>query len=128
MKSTFLYCLLVLFYAFSSCTKDKDSPQIDVVEPDELVEVAGGEELHIEAVFSDDRGLKSYKIYLTDLAGEQMALFPLSYEDDIEGKSYQFHEHEHVPDGFSAEACLWFEVTDQEGKVSQEKKTIKILN
>lgn len=119
MKTKLFIIGLVTVAAIStSCKKDKQDPTIEVTTPDEHSEHTWGSEVHINANFEDDQGLKSYTVMVTDADGNHDHAFDFMKTGDISGVSYTFHEHFVVPD--SAEHMRWinFSVTDAEDKTA----------
>lgn len=113
--------------ALVSCKKDKENPTITIAEPADHSEHLWGAEMHVEATFEDDRELKSYHIHIGNETGDHMPEFDVEFEGDISGKSYDFHEHVVVPDSIGAEYYLHFEVTDAEGKSTEQKLMLHFM-
>jgi hypothetical protein len=110
-----------------SCKKDKENPTIVIAEPANHSDHLWGTEVHIEATFEDDQNLKSYHIHIGNEAGAHMSEFEVEFEGDITGKTYDFHEHFMVPDSIESVYYLHLEVTDAEGKSSEEKLMLHFM-
>lgn len=128
MKSILKITLAVFaVFILVSCKKDKENPTITIVEPMDHEEFAWGDELHVEAIFEDDRELMSYHIHLGNEAGDPAPEFNVDFSGTLSGKSYSFHEHAIVPDSVETIYYLHFEVTDVEGKITTQKLMLHFM-
>ena len=122
-----LSMIAMLLVVVTSCKKDKESPSIVISEPANHSEHMMGSEIHIEAVFSDDRDLASYKVYIGTEEGALTPEFDVQYNGTISGKVYEFHEYFMVPTSIEMVYYLHFEVTDAEGKSTTEKVMLHFM-
>ena len=123
MKNRKIIILTAILFAtaFTSCKKDKEDPVITVSTPEEHTEHLWGAEVHINASFTDDRGLKNYEVLLGDESGSHDHDFDFEKTGDISGVSYDFHEHFVVPDSAMTMRWVHFSVTDMEDKTTTIK-------
>lgn len=122
MKSIFNIAFAVtIILSLVSCKKDKENPTITIAEPINHSHLHWGDEVHIECTFADDRALASYHIHIGTELGTHTPEFDIEFSGDIDGKSYDFHEHFVAPDSIEMVYYLHFEVTDDEGKITTEK-------
>lgn len=117
-KKHFFTGLTIAVTSLISCKKDKENPVITIETPAEHSNHLWGSEVHLNATFTDDQGLKSYEVLLGNEAGDHDHMFDFHLMGDISGTSHALHEHFMVPD--SAEMMRWlhFTVTDMEDKTT----------
>lgn len=123
IQKQIIFATLILTFglSFSSCKKDKENPTITVESPTEHSEHKWGDQVHVEATFSDDRGLKKYSVIMGDTDGNHLHSFDFEKTGEISGKMYDFHEHFVVPNSAEMMAWLHFSVTDEEDKTTTKK-------
>lgn len=121
LEITIPMLLLTLFFSFTSCKKDKEDPTITIETPAEHSVHKWGDQVHVEATFEDDRGLKNYHVLLGDANGNHLHSFDFENSGTISGLTYDFHEHFTVPDSAEMMAWLYFTVTDEENKTGTQK-------
>jgi uncharacterized membrane protein len=64
-KTLFNLTLIVLFFGLMGCTQDEvdtEKPVIEIIKPHDHAEFNPGEEIQVEIEFSDNVGLKEFKI------------------------------------------------------------------
>lgn len=117
---------LLMAVSFSSCKKDVDDEAPIIVEfTVDNATVAAGNEIHADLDFSDNEGLKSYKIDIHDAFDGHThgkTGTPWSYQEtvDISGKSFSDHKHIDVPvDAASGPYHFIVTVLDEEGNQSE---------
>lgn len=121
MKTTVILAIATFSFLTTSCKKDKENPTITVNEPEMHTHFNWGEEVHIEATFSDDRGLKNYTVMIGDEAGTMDETINFMETGTTEELSFEFHEHLVVPNDAPMMAWIHFTVTDAEDKVTTLK-------
>lgn len=122
-KEYILFTVLILtfFVTFTSCKKNKEAPSIKVETPNQHAKHNWGDEVHIEASFTDDSGLASYTVTMGDKDGVENTAFGLMEKGKISGTTYEFHEHFTVPDSAPEMAWIHFTVTDVENETTTKK-------
>ena len=123
-KSIFIIAIAFVAVSLTSCKKDKEDPTISVVEPDDHQHFIWGEEVHVEANFTDDQALKSYDVSIQDDAGNISTDFNFHYTGDLEGATGYFHEHAIVPDSCMSMGYVSFTISDMEDKTVTEKRMV----
>lgn len=122
MKNRIVFvALAIVSIGLTSCKKDKEDPTISITTPAEHSTHNWGDEVHINATFADDRGLKSYEVMVGDEAGMHDHMFDFHKSGTAEGLSYDFHEHFMVPDSAMMMRWVHFTVTDAEDKTASQK-------
>jgi len=122
MKNIFMFATIALLStSILSCKKDKENPVITVSTPDNHTGFKWGDQVHVEAMFTDDRELKSYKVFVGDADGNHDHDISFMEEGTATEESYEFHEHFMVPDSAPGMAYIYFEVTDAEDKMTTEQ-------
>lgn len=127
MKAIHGFAIAVAACALIACKKDKEAPSITINQPANHSEHTWGSEVHVEVVFSDDRELKSYRIHIGNEAGDPAPEFSVEFTGDLDGTSYDFHEHFVVPDAVESVYYLHFSVTDAEGKSATDKRMLHFM-
>lgn len=114
MKTKLVYLFSITASLFlASCSEDDDAivdtqaPEISIVEPHDEEEIAPGGEVHIDALFTDNVELASYKIEIhnafddhTHSVLKQTAQDnPWSYSEifEIPAGRTSFEAHDHIP-------------------------------
>ena len=114
-------------FLLTGCNKDKENPEVVVTSPAEHSEVHHGDEVHIDATFTDDQELASYHMEIGDAAGEHIHDFDVHLEGNISGATYDFHTDVTIPDSLDVdEFFLHFTVTDAEGKTGTASHALHI--
>lgn len=116
-----LLALALTSIGITSCKKDKEDPTISITTPTEHSTHKWGNEVHINATFSDDQGLKSYEVMVGDEAGAHDHMFDFHKSGTAEGLTHDFHEHFMVPDSAMTMRWIHFTVTDAEDKTASQK-------
>ncbi|MFD1551662.1 hypothetical protein DNU06_02835 [Putridiphycobacter roseus] len=125
MKNIFMFATIALLStSIVSCNKDKENPTIVVSTPENHTTFKWGEEVHVEATFTDDTELKSYKVFVGDADGNHNHDIGFMEEGTTTETSYEFHEHFMIPDSVASMAYIYFEVTDAEEKTTTEQVMI----
>jgi hypothetical protein len=120
-KTTYLFALLTLALSFTSCKKDKEDPTITVSTPAAQSVHLYENEVHIDATFEDDQGLKSYTVMVGDADGTMLTAFDFMETGTISGLTYNFHDHFSVPTDGPMMAWIYFTVVDAEDKSITKK-------
>ena len=99
----FLIGLLVL----TGCQEeDKENPRVTVLSPAVSSNYHFGDEVHVEALFEDDKELASYTMWVGDINGDPIPGFSFEEEGGASGKSQTVHSVVILPD--SLDTSLWF--------------------
>lgn len=109
---------LTLSLTTTSCKKDKEDPTITVNTPAQHTTYNWGQEVHVDATFADDKGLKSYVVTVVDADGNHIHAFNFMETGETKEASYGFHEHFVVPTDAPEMAWVQFTVTDGEDKTA----------
>ncbi|NOQ75008.1 MAG: DUF4625 domain-containing protein [Crocinitomix sp.] len=117
-KITVILAIAALSFTSTSCKKDKEDPTITVSTPAQHSHFNWGDEVHIEADFADDRGLKDYAVMMVDADGNHLSTIDFMKTGTTSELTYEFHEHFVVPDSAPMMAWVQFTVTDAEDKAA----------
>lgn len=116
-----LLAIATLSFGTTSCKKDKEDPTITVNEPAQHTHFNWGDEVHLEATFADDRGLKNYTAMIGNEAGTMDNVINFMKTGTTTELTYDFHEHFVVPTDAPMMAWVHFTVTDAEDKTTTLK-------
>lgn len=121
--SKYLYLPIAFAFALSisSCTKDTEAPTVNFITPANHSNHEMGEELHIQAIFSDNEALATYELFIGDVDGEHTHDFHFKEEKDIEGTSHELHTHTDIPEDIGEVYYLHYVVKDEEGNSFADK-------
>ncbi|GAB4378219.1 MAG: hypothetical protein Kow0075_07870 [Salibacteraceae bacterium] len=114
---------------FNSCKKDEENPTITINEPAEHSEYHIGDDVHIEATFTDDQELASYTFMIGDENGEHIHGFHHDDEGTISGKSFDYHQMVTIPSDsmlMKSVFYLHFNVTDAAGNSTRARHMLHI--
>ena len=86
------FCVLLLFSCHKNSGQDAESPKISIVEPllNDTLHLSSGDELHIEFTLTDNAGLHSLQVKLSDENGSE---YLNAVPDVMNLKVYPFHTH-----------------------------------
>ncbi|MFT5821382.1 MAG: hypothetical protein ACI8ZM_002635 [Crocinitomix sp.] len=115
-KLAVMIAIAALSFTITSCKKDKENPTITVTIPAQHTHFNWGDEVHIEANFADDRGLKDYTVMLVDADGNHQHEFDFMKTGTTSELSFDFHDHFIVPNDAPLMAWVKFTVTDADDK------------
>ncbi len=118
IKISVIIAIAALSFTSTSCKKDKEDPTITVSTPEQHTHFNWGDEVHIEASFADDRGLKNYTVMMVDADGNHQDDFDFMKTGTTTELTYDFHDHFMVPDDAPMMAWVQFNVTDAEDKTA----------
>lgn len=111
----------IAIVGFTSCKKDREAPIIQISTPAEHSDHKWGDEVHMMAKFTDDRGLKSYTVMVGDEMGGHDHQFNYMKTENISDLSYEFHGHFMVPDSCEMMRWIHFTVVDEDDKSTTKK-------
>ena len=106
-KTLFKLTLIVLFFGLIGCSQDEvdtEKPVIEVNEPLNLAEYHPGDEIHVDIEFSDNVGLKEFKIdihYGGDHSHKSLldeVEWSFLHIEAIEGRNKHVSMHIDIPD------------------------------
>lgn len=117
-KISVIIAIAALSFSITSCKKDKEDPTITVSTPEQHKHFNWGDEVHIEATFEDDRGLKGYTVMMVDADGNHQDDFDFMKTGTTSELTYDFHEHFTVPNDAPMMAWVKFTLTDAEDKAA----------
>ena len=115
---TVIIAIIAIAFTSTSCKKDKEDPTIEVTTPAMHSEFKWGDEVHIEATFADDQGLKNYTVMVVDEDGNHEMTVDFMKSGTTTELTYDFHEHFVVPTDAPMMAWIQFTVTDADDKTT----------
>lgn len=125
MKNILFISFITL--AFVSCKKDKESPVIEIVSPDNAMTFSKGDTILLEANISDDIDLAKLHAHVGDENGNHTMDFMWEEELDLIGKTYHYNASIIIPETVEMVRYIHLEVTDAESKITEEKIMIHIM-
>jgi hypothetical protein len=115
--------LALIAFLFTSC-EDTSAPVINLVSPTMHSHHTGGEMMHMEVEFTDDKELQSYEIYFGDMSGNPIQGAFDTYSESITGKSHNVHEM--VMADSVTEAFIYISVMDAAGNSADQSVMIHV--
>jgi hypothetical protein len=113
-------------FLFAACGKDRDSPVIGVIIPDENSVFSPGAVVRVEAEFSDNE-LASYVFRIGDEGGVVIPGFDYAESGSISGKWFHYQASVKVPDSAGVSVFfLHFEAKDAAGNQAALKRMLHI--
>ena len=121
MKIQFIAVAILAAATLTSCKKDKENPTILITSPANHAHFESGDHIEASATFEDDQALKSYHVHVGDEEGNHSHDWSYSDEGELTGTSFEWKDDLHPPDSLPMMLYLHFEVSDEEGKVTNDK-------
>lgn len=119
-KLSFLFFTTTIL-SLTSCKKDKENPVITVNSPENHSDQMLGGTMSVNAIFTDDIELSEYHVHIGDIDGNHVMEFMYEDHSSITGSSHEFTDVINIPDSIGMVYYLHFEVTDTEGKETNER-------
>jgi len=129
MRRIFFFTgLLPLILIGSACSKIKGAPSIYVTNPIEHTHFDNGHTFQIAASFTDNNGLASYQLTVSDASGNTLTDFGLDDSGSLSGKSHTYSGTVNIPNGIEGTYYLHFIVIDDEGKKNDKLHEFHVDN
>lgn len=124
MKGLIFAIAAIALFVTAGCKKDKEAPGIEIQAPQDHMEFHFGGNIHVEAIFTDDVELAKYRVYMGDEAGNPATGFNWEDAGELSNDSYTYTATIPVPGEAEMMYYLHFDVTDEDGKTSSEKRML----